>query len=147
MAFFVENFVVGALDFSIFSWRNDLLYTRIFCAVDNFVRIVATIGQQNLLCKVLDQGNSFFTVNSWTICNNGSDWHIKHIYGQMPFMRLMFLLPPIVPHADELCNGLRRSSAIRNLDASPIRLKCAPRCPHPPSTEPLMYTSPFPKIF
>lgn len=45
MAFFVKNFVVGTLDFSIFPWRNDRLYTRIFCAFDNFVRVVATIDE------------------------------------------------------------------------------------------------------
>ena len=102
---FVEIFVIFSLNFSIlFRWDNRL-NTRIFRTFNNFVRIVAEIGQQNFTRQTFDQRNSFFTVSSWAISNNSSDLHTKRIHGQMKFcveplfVRPIPSLPPIAPAA------------------------------------------------
>ena len=105
MAFFVEIFVIFSLNFSILFRRDNRLNTRIFRTFNNFVRIVAAIGQQNFTRQTFDQRNIFFTVSSWAISNNGSDRHTKRIQGQMnfcvepPFVRPIPSLPPIAPAA------------------------------------------------
>ena len=92
---FIEPFVIFSLFFPVFLWRNDWAYPLARCLVKNFIGIVATVSEQMMGIKTINQGSRLLAICCCTLCNNSPERHTMRIHGQMqfcvepPFVRLM----------------------------------------------------------
>jgi len=80
---FIQFFVIFTLNLTVFSWRNDCFHSRLFGFLDNRIRIIASISQEDFCVDTVNQLFSLLTIRCGTFCNKDSDRHTMRIHGQM----------------------------------------------------------------
>lgn len=105
MAQFIKVSIIIAWLLAALSWRNYYLHPCGQRFFNDFVAVIATIGQQILRRYSFDQGTSLRAISNGTLCDKESDRHTMRIHGQMylcvepPFVRAIFWFPPTAPLA------------------------------------------------
>jgi len=91
----VQVFVIFALSFSIFSWRDHRLYALRSRLFNDGIAVVTSVGDQVLGRDASNESLSLCAVCSGSFRSNDSDRHTMRIHGQMylgvepPFVRLI----------------------------------------------------------
>lgn len=91
----IQIFIIQPLSTTVFLWRDDGLHALSFCLVNNSIAIIASVCNQLIGIKPLNQAASLRAIRLGTFRDNNSERHTMRIHGQMylcvepPFVRLM----------------------------------------------------------